>query len=65
MTPEKWKKLVRIVKKQQESIDDLWKAVNDYHETEAELTDEFRDRLDRNHRRLNRLERRIEALEDD
>jgi hypothetical protein len=62
-TDEQWSKLIRIVKRQQQSIDDLWTAVNDYHSTEAELTDEFRDKLDGEHRRVSRLTKRVEELE--
>lgn len=63
-TDEQWKKLVRIVKKQQQAIDDLWQKVNDDFEAEVTLVDEAMEKLERNHRRLNRIEKRLEALEE-
>ena len=68
-TDEEWAKLIRIVKKMKadydQSISDLWTAVNDYHGAEAELGDELTDKIEREHRRITRLTKRVEELETD
>lgn len=69
-TDEEYRKLLRVVKQirkmvleDHQAISDLWDKVNADFDTETSLVDEAMEKVERNHRRMNRMEKRLKELE--
>jgi len=64
VTKEQWKKLVKIVRAQDQSIKDLWEELGRWNDVRAGEEDDLRELMERNRRAVNRLARRVKEMEE-
>lgn len=62
---EDFRKLVKVVKGLRVEVSDLWQRVNDDDSAHGEMEDETREIAERARRSVQRLEKRVKALEEE